>query len=527
MAHESKPAELIKAPPTAYRRGDAVAKAQYVLPVFAVLAAAGFGLAQWLGQGEVRYSPGPLASVHSQWDNQCAACHVSSQPLAAQNWFAIATDQTHFADAKCQTCHAGPPHHASQKANEVVGCTACHHDHLGTPGKLLAVADSHCTSCHANLADHFAGETGKKPAYENTSRFNLAAHPEFALLRDKKKDLGTIAFNHTRHLIAGMGIDPEKPGPFTLGHLDPKDRETYQKPGQKLDSPVALDCRSCHQTDAGDLPKGQLDGLPTSSLRPARGAGATMTPIIYEQHCQACHPLTIDRKIPGDPKSEMLTIRHRQQPKDILESLRGHYTNLLLKDLWNPQPASPSAPTPLPGKPAETKKVANEIDGKAEAVALKMLLDQNQKSLELKVLGQTTCQKCHSSLDPAKGIHQTIPPANIPEVWYTHARFDHTSHRAVDCRECHAAAFPTSGLGADKRLGSTTSQDVMLPGIQVCVKCHAPAQGTGATATGGARFDCIACHSYHHGDAPLQGRGSRTRQPAGPSKTVAEFLSGQ
>jgi hypothetical protein len=528
MAHDPKPLdELIKAPPAAHRRGDAIAKAQVILPIFAVLAAIGFGVVEWLVRGEARYSPAPLASVHAQWDNQCAACHVSSQPLAAQNWLAALTDQDHVADAKCQTCHAGPSHHKTQKESEVHGCTACHHDHLGRPGHLLAVGDAHCTYCHRNLAEHFVAEkVGEKVAFDNVSGFSLASHPEFALIREKRKDPGTISFNHARHLIPGMGTDPDKPGPFTLAQLAPKDRDVYRKPDQKVDSdPVILDCRSCHQTEAGDFQKtpNQLDGLPVASLRPVRGAGATMAPIIFEQHCQACHPLSIDRKIPGDSKTELLTIRHRQQPQEIFESLRGHYTNLLLKDLWKPQPAMAAAV--LPGKPAEKQRLVTEIDARAQAAVLAGLFEDHEKLLTLKVLGQTTCQKCHASLDPAKGLAQVVPPANIPAIWFTHARFDHTSHRAVDCRECHAAAYPRQREAP--RTGSTTNQDVMLPGIQTCVQCHAPARGAGPTATGGVRHDCITCHTYHHGDNPLLDRGSRARQPLGAARTIADFLSGK
>src|SRR6185369_6226865 len=115
MAHDPKPLdELVKAPPTAYRRADAIATDQFVLPVFAILGIIGFGVAEWLVRGEARFSPGPLAAVHAQWDNQCIACHDSSRPLSAHNWLAEATGQAHVADAKCQACHAGPAHHATQ-----------------------------------------------------------------------------------------------------------------------------------------------------------------------------------------------------------------------------------------------------------------------------------------------------------------------------------------------------------------------------------------------------------------------------
>lgn len=532
MAHEA-PNDMAKAPPTAHRRHDSIALARVILPIFAVLAALGFGVAEWLARGEARHSPGSLASVHSQWDRQCAACHETSAPLGATNWWALASDQSHVADVKCQSCHAGPPHHEWQKRSEVVGCTACHQEHKGSPGRLLAVADSHCLVCHADLEKHFVPQpidddearklladlpvkpgdylsvTFAGPRFANVTSFTIGGHPEFAI---PKKDPGTIAFNHALHMIAGMGTDAAKAGPFTLEQLSPADRERYRKPGQADRDAVTLDCRSCHVSDAGDAAPVNGHGLPANALNPPRTSGDVMQPIVYERHCQACHPLTVGRVQPGDSKSEPLAVRHRQQPKEILDQLRGHYTNLHLKGLW--KPASPDATGVLPGKPA-----AEAIDAEAAAAAETLLLDRHRKQIESTVLGQTTCQKCHPSLDPAKGAEQTIPPANIPAVWMPHARFDHSAHRAVDCRECHGQAFPGPG-------SSTTSGDVMLPGIATCVKCHAPAQGVGAAVSGGARHDCVVCHSYHHGDAPLHGRGSRARLPQS-TRGIREFLIGK
>ena len=67
----------------------------------------------------------------------------------------------------------------------------------------------------------------------------------------------------------------------------------------------------------------------------------------------------------------------------------------------------------------------------------------------------------------------------------------------------------------------------LMPGIAICATCHAPARGSGVSATGGAKHDCIACHTYHHGDDPLHGRGSKSRLPTGAAKTVGDFLSGK
>lgn len=67
----------------------------------------------------------------------------------------------------------------------------------------------------------------------------------------------------------------------------------------------------------------------------------------------------------------------------------------------------------------------------------------------------------------------------------------------------------------------------MLPAIKNCVQCHAPASGTASGTTGGVRFDCVACHSYHHGDAPLEGLGSKARGPHGGPKSIQQFQQGQ
>ena len=55
--------------------------------------------------------------------------------------------------------------------------------------------------------------------------------------------------------------------------------------------------------------------------------------------------------------------------------------------------------------------------------------------------------------------------------WFPFARFRHDSHRAVACLECHH--------GAD---ASTAASDLLLPTIEDCRKCHAPAVGCARTA---------------------------------------------
>jgi hypothetical protein len=61
------------------------------------------------------------------------------------------------------------------------------------------------------------------------------------------------------------------------------------------------------------------------------------------------------------------------------------------------------------------------------------------------------------------------------------AKFDHKSHVAVDCGECHAAKE------------SKEASDVLLPGIGKCLSCHG-----GEQASAKVPSTCITCHDFHN-----------------------------
>ena len=54
-----------------------------------------------------------------------------------------------------------------------------------------------------------------------------------------------------------------------------------------------------------------------------------------------------------------------------------------------------------------------------------------------------TCLKCHLT---AGGRRVEIP--KIPTVWFEHAKFSHTGHRAINCSQCHAGKFDPPKSGA-------------------------------------------------------------------------------
>jgi hypothetical protein len=144
-------------------------------------------------------------------------------------------------------------------------------------------------------------------------------------------------------------------------------------------------------------------------------------------------------------------------------------------------------------------------------------------------LGKKTCGECHSwqpdprTLSPDQLARVLVQPTAVKAVWLEHAVFDHTAHRQLDCRSCHANAAAQDIDGCLNPHASTTARDVLLPGISTCLECHAPRQGF----KGGARFDCIECHRYHGGDYPLSGRGSTMRAgPQAGTLTIPSILEG-
>ncbi len=449
-------------------------------------------------QNAAFHSPGALASVHQTWESKCAACHADFRAIRDD---AVATSWqggTPASDQKCQACHRGAEHHLLAKGTVAPGCSSCHQDHQGRDASLLRVADAACTNCHQDIKRHIDGKPQSMSAPVNVTVFDQQHHPEFT---SAQKDPGHLKFSHYRHLTPGLVNNPgEEKTIWTLARIsDPAQRERYRRPGQSDDSPVQLNCGSCHQLDGGDFGVPRVAGA-SPSASPPRPAGDYMLPIIYENQCQACHPLY---KSPG-------IVQHRKTTEEIRVELR----RAIAQEYLDGSPellAQFIPPEPLPNaRPAEDEKVARRMHDKLEIAE--------------KMLAQEYCGKCHEAASPGPRL-QPVVPTEVPQVWFQHASFSHRAHRAMDCRQCHASAY------ADAPNASRQSKDVLIPGRDVCLKCHSPPSPagfatTGPATTGGARFDCVECHRYHNGSAPLAGSGAKAGSPV-RKLTEEEFEAGR
>jgi hypothetical protein len=471
-----------------HRRGDALTRSKYFwLAVGGLVATAYLG---WLLFGGVtaqeHLSPGKLAAVHSSLNSQCAECHEDFTPLSgdadgSQLLLTAFSKKTSAHDvhankvscAKCHPSHAENPHHSNQLAADLTSCAACHADHRGAAAFLARPADSACTNCHQDIAAHRTRPLDEPPI-QNVSQFaktasNEFAHPPFRSL--PQTDTNHFKFNHQLHMLPGQWPKDGKPeGAWKLRQIPAELREQYRSsPDQTLDSLVQLDCKSCHVTE-------------TSTA--GSNAGAHMLPIVFEQHCRACHPLEVSK--PVDGKLTSWNIRHGLRQSEIREILLGiSASNSNRESNGEHSPPRLTPNQPLPGKTPGNNLAQNLNDpGQVEAWQKSLFRDQ--------------CLKCHADESPQPAIlgepADFVKPV-LPERWLQHASFNHRTHESwANCRDCHAGAYATDAA-AKPPLDDAA---VLIPNIDNCVQCHAPSS-THATFRAAARFDCAECHRYHQG----------------------------
>jgi hypothetical protein len=515
-----------------FHRWDPIRKYKYILAGVAIVFIAAWVAADVIRPSKAVYAHthGALAGVHKPWEENCAACHVGYTPgdLGVLSLF-NARERWH--NLTCEKCHAGPVHHAAvRQAQE---CADCHHDHQGVASSLTRIDDAHCTKCHANLADH---QTSTNRGYHGKITSFVSDHPEFKALIDHPPGTPVtdrkLKFSHAQHLTPGQAYTQGGKEAITIARLrelsGAENAERYRKPGQSDDKPVTLDCASCHRLDSGtqtpdfDKLKAALDsqGQPERSILPPRAEGAYFLPVNFEAHCQACHPLKAPAHVSSDKKKtiESFDVPHRRKPQEVYEFLIGGYVRGFANE------KSPPAATPaLPGSDFTTPaEGARKIEAEA-----KLLSDKALKDILSPDVG---CAKCHD-VSGVGGEMKAMKIAPVPDrtVWFTHAKFNHASHRGTACASCHpgtdAAYAPEGTKVVDK-------EPVLIVGVESCKACHSAAgtrvdlPGGERILGGGVRHSCTDCHSYHNGDHSLEGRGAKARNATQPLD-LSEFLKGR
>lgn len=372
------------------------------------------------------WNSGPLSNKHVALSQNCETCHVAP-------FVPVSSEQ-------CESCHRMSEHSPLMKASHGLNqdCTSCHIEHEGDKGLVLHKTQT-CADCHSNIK-------GKAPEAKSGNVPSLAAHPQFSVdvppvepgtgklervsLDDRAKlvDNSNVKLNHELHL---------------KGPIRTRDGSTK-----------SLTCDSCHK------------------LTPD---GKTIQPINFESHCQSCHGLGFDERLPNRE------VPHGNTPDEIYNFLYAEYAKLLLSDRADEQ--TKAAFRLRPGEREEDPTKGPEFT--------REFVEQESRSAEQMLFTKTACQLCHGVrtrtdsaeadlLSEGKSRYALLPP-QVPHVWMSKAQFSHGAHDTVQCESCHA------GVSRSK-----DTKDVLLPRIDRCQNCHAD-PGTKHFVSS----DCTMCHSYH------------------------------
>ncbi|MGI9454934.1 MAG: cytochrome c3 family protein [Aeoliella sp.] len=450
-----------------YKSPDSVSRAKWWLTFAALVAAVGWVVwALATPQGAQLLSHGPLSEPHAMWESDCQACHVPGVPLSLNT---VALDASAPSTVqRCQSCHRVVDHHSVAHESDQ-SCSRCHREHRGRQNDLSRIASATCTSCHADLVG--AGNVAASDLEQVTGFPD--GHPEFRSLSTDgtRGDPGQLGFSHSRHMRLGLTSSPDSRESewFLYSDLPESERSGYQREGQESSDRVQLDCNSCHQLHT---PVGTT-GVSLSAV----GAGVFL-PVKYEQHCRACHPLTVEPRATELLPHGLSSVGTAER---ITRAFRSEWFDASSeKTLYELK-------RPVPGR---SKLLDSEVTSPIAEV--------EQRITAAKQHLRQQCQQCHLM----KGEGLEVEPTNVPAVWLPKSSFDHFSHRAVGCRECHPAAYKEqSELSLSNR--KFESQEVMIPPKENCAQCHAPQ----TSDVGGVRYDCILCHRYHQDGVSLIDQG--------------------
>ena len=258
-------------------------------------------------------SPGSLARVHATWESNCEACHHLHTPVNESRWSPMAWLGARAGETKCQSCHAGPPHHVAQVEGDTPACAACHRDHRGPESSLVRTEDETCTRCHENLlGTHRKTTAGSLAINASVTRFDhdRRHHPEFAAIsRGPRSDPGHLKFSHAVHLASGF--NPANGGKPLMNYsqLCESDRLRYGgKNDESRSRPVQLECAMCHRLDGAENRR-NAEGSSRADI-PARFPGATFCRSLTRttaRHATRC--ISTPRHLP----SRFVTARLRER----------------------------------------------------------------------------------------------------------------------------------------------------------------------------------------------------------------------
>jgi hypothetical protein len=396
------------------------------------------------------WSSGALSEAHHSLEGNCESCHVKA--------FVSVRDDA------CIACHKDVHEHAPDR---IAGARA----EPNAWGKFLrGVADAFhkpgpgaCVDCHT---EHEGA--GRMAATSQT--FCTDCH---ASLNQRLKDTwlpnaGDFGTSHPQFRPTlgaqrvSLDANPTAPNGLKFAHdMHLNTTGGVARMAQTLQGKYpfgnALDCKDCH-TPTPDGVRFQL--------------------IDFETSCGMCHSLAYDN-VGGTVRK----LRHGDVAQTIAD-LRAYYAGTPV-----PKPMGLDGGRRRPGQYAQGQLYSayfGAVSRRSPDGAIATLFASGG-----------ACQECHT-VTPGGPLGWNVTPVTQPARYLLHGWFDHAAHKTETCASCHDAK------------ASTTSADLLLPGIKTCRTCHG-----GETSSAKVPSTCAMCHSYHTvPGAPWEPKGHATRETA-------------
>jgi predicted CXXCH cytochrome family protein len=387
------------------------------------------------------WSSGPLLAAHRTAGiaTDCQACHTTPFVMVQ--------------DVACLACHRDLTEHVDLGVHpeELFAgerCASCHREH-NEPALISRQDKSLCVDCHEAPNEW---ENGGENGPQAVTGFTASSHPEFRFAL----------------------LQPQGPGGahgWAVNRVAPGVGEPRETSNLKFTHKVHLDVEKVQQQTTGDA-------LHCESCHTLKDDGEHFEPITMDQHCRSCHSLSFDVFEPE------LELPHGDLRAAIV-AMEAHF----IREFTDPTLRRQRAATKLRRVPGKRDSAAScsgsGLDcGRAEAL----------KEAEYQ-FADTGCITCHVVVETdLQDINDRwlVQPIRVTGDWYPHGRFDHSSHLSQDrdepgevCESCHAVS------------DSEESADILIPGQDNCLDCHAEDSGQGVAV------NCVGCHVFHRETATL------------------------
>ncbi len=340
---------------------------------------------------------------------------------------------TRVQDNACLECHTAN-RHIAPPAGAVLGEQRCASCHLehNEPPSLVKRHQGLCAGCHADMPDG--------SPFEDASDF-LDAHPRFKVsLLQQSIEAGSDTEWNLQHVVLSEARELDRSN-LKFDHAVHLDEEGIVTPNGRR----VVQCVDCHVPEPG---------------------GARMKPIAMDEYCSDCHALTFDA---DDPDREV----PHGEPEGVVQVLIEYYSARLLG-------GDPDAGPQRLRRPGRELTRADRDKAAAEARVQAMRIAED-------LFERRACINCHEVSDSGnEQMPWRVKPVRLTESFFPHANFSHAAHdtEVTSCDGCHSAST------------STSSNDVLIPGIETCRDCH----GSGSARRNGSSqtaSTCIMCHSFH------------------------------